>query len=120
LRERRNAVAQHRNAILTGTYLFAYDGFEIKDGDKVPFAVAGREVRDGLGKVTGVCSYSVNGKITRRETFEGEYHVRQDGTGTNTFTDGSKYDMFIAPDGSKFTVVQTNRGFVASWTTKRV
>jgi len=104
---------------LKGTYLFAYEGFEIKNGNKVPFAVAGIEERDGKGKVKGV--YSANGPNAHNEKFSGEYDVNPDCTGTNTFPDDdSQYDMFIDPDGSEFTVVQTNSDFVASWTTKRV
>jgi hypothetical protein len=104
---------------LKGTYLFAYEGFEIRNGDKVPFAVAGIEERDGKGKVKGV--YSANGSSTHNEPFSGEYDVNEDCTGTNTFPGyDSQYDMFIDPDGSEFTVVMTNSDFVASWTTKRV
>jgi hypothetical protein len=104
---------------LKGTYLFAYEGFEIRNGDKVPFAVAGIEERDGKGKVEGV--YSANGSSTHCEPFSGTYDVNKDCTGTNKFPDDdSQYDMFIDPDGSEFTVVMTNSDFVASWTTKRV
>jgi hypothetical protein len=45
-------------AILSGTYLFADDGLQIKDNDRVPFANAGIEVYDGKGKVTGALSLS--------------------------------------------------------------
>ena len=107
-------------ATLKGTYLFAYDGFEIKEGDKVPFAVAGREVRDGKGNIEGIYSANFNGEITRNEPFSATYTVKADCTGTNTFPDGTHYDMFIAPDGSMFTVVQSDPDFVASWTTQRV
>jgi hypothetical protein len=107
-------------ATLKGTYVFAYDGFEIKEGDKVPFAVAGREVRDGKGNIEGIYSANFNGEITRNEPFSGTYTVNADCTGTNTFPDGTHYDMFIAPDGSMFTVVQSDPDFVASWTTQRV
>jgi hypothetical protein len=107
---------------LKGTYLFAYEGFEIKNGDKVPFAVAGIEERDGNGKVKGRASGNFNGQTFRNERFSGTYSVKANCTGTNTFPDdGSQYDMSIDPDGSEFTVVQTNpKRFVTSWTTKRV
>src|SRR5215208_3791710 len=35
-------------------------------------------------------------------------------TGTFTFTNGTRYDQFIAPDGSMFTFVRTNPEFVTS------
>jgi hypothetical protein len=57
--------AKCSEATLHGTYLFAYDGFVIKDNEKVPFASSGYEVFDGNGHVKGVTSTNVNGKITR-------------------------------------------------------
>jgi len=101
-------------ATLRGTYLFAYDGLELTDTDQVPFALAGYEVYNGKGSVTGVASTSVNGEIARNEPFSGTYTVKADCTGTVTYTDGTRYDQFIAPDGSLFTFVQTNPGTVAA------
>jgi hypothetical protein len=113
--------AKCSEATLNGTYLFAYDGVEITGNNQIPFAVAGREVRDGKGNINGVSSANFNGSITRNEPFSGTYTVNADCTGTNTYPDGTHYDMFIAPDGSEFTVVQTHpKRFVTSWTTKRV
>jgi hypothetical protein len=112
-----------RLATVKGTYLFAYEGFEIKEGDRVPFAVAGREVRDGNGNIKeGDYSANFNGEIFTNVPFSSEYTVNPDCTGTNTFPDdGSQYDMFIDPDGREFRVVQTKpKRFVTSWTTKRV
>jgi hypothetical protein len=102
-----DAGAKCSEATLDGTYLFAYDGFEIKGNEKVPFASAGYEVYDGNGNVKGVASTNVNGKVTRNEPFSGTYTVKADCTGTSTYTDGTRYDEFIAPDGSMFTWVQT-------------
>ena len=101
-------------ATLHGTYLFAYDGIEIKENDHAPFAVAGYEVYDGNGEVNGVASTSVEGEISSNESFSGTYSVNDDCTGTVRYTDGMQYDQFIAPDGSVFTFVQTNPGVVAS------
>ena len=89
--------------------------------NKSRLPVAGREVRDGKGNIKGVASGNFNGETFRNEPFSGTYSVKADCTGTNTFTDGTHYDMFIAPDGSEFTVVQTHpKKSVTSWTTKRV
>ena len=116
-----DAEAKCSEATLEGTYLFANDGVEIRGNNQLPFAVAGREVRDGKGNIKGVASGNFNGEVFRNEPFSGTYSVNADCTGTNTFTDGTHYDMFIAPDGSEFTVVQTHpKKFVTSWTTKRV
>ncbi len=68
----------------------------------------------------GVSSYGVNGKITEKEAFYGTYEVNADCTGTVHYTDGSKYDMYIAPDGSMFTFVQTNHRYAVTGTATRV
>jgi hypothetical protein len=49
----------------------------------------------------------VNGKITSKETFSGTYTVKADCTGSSTYTDGTHYDDYIAPDGSMETYVPT-------------
>ena len=99
--------AKCSEATLHGTYLFADDGFVIKDNEKVPFATSGYEVYDGNGHTRGVVTTNVNGKITSKETFSGTYTVKADCTGSSTYTDGTRYDDFIAPDGSMETYVPT-------------
>jgi hypothetical protein len=102
-------------ATLHGRYLFAFDGFEIKGNDKVvPFAQAGYEVYGGNGKMNGALSGNFDGEITRNESFSGTYAVKADCTGTLRYTDGTRYDLFLAPDGSQFTFVQTNPEFVGA------
>jgi hypothetical protein len=101
-------------ATLHGTYLFAYDGVEIKEDHHTPFAVAGYEVYDGKGKVKAVSSSSTGGEISSDNTTAGTYTVNEDCTGTVSYTDGTHYDQFIAPNGSLFTFVQTDPGVVAS------
>jgi hypothetical protein len=118
--------AKCSDATLDGTYLFAYDGVEIKGDEQVPFAYAGYDVFDGSGKVKTVFSANVNGKITRKEPLSGTYSVKGDCTGTLTFADGTRFDQFIAPDGSKLTFVQSkpselvSSGFELRGTAKRV
>jgi hypothetical protein len=99
--------AKCSEATLDGTYLFAYDGFVIKENEKIPFALAGYEVFDGNGHVKGVATTNVNGKITSKEPFSGTYTVKTDCTGTVRYTDGTQFDQFIDPDGSIVTFVQT-------------
>jgi hypothetical protein len=99
--------AKCSEATLHGTYLFADDGFVIKDNEKVPFASSGYEVYDGNGHTKGVSTTNVNGKVSSKETFSGTYTVKEDCTGSSTYTDGTRYDDFIAPDGSMLTYVQT-------------
>ena len=114
-------------ATLHGTYPFAFDGDEIKgNSDQVPFAIAGYAVFDGNGKEKSVVSSNFNGEVSRKEPISGTYTVKGDCTGTLTFADGSQIDMFIAPDGSKFTFVQTKpselvgSGFQPRGTVRRV
>jgi hypothetical protein len=114
-------------ATLHGTYLFAFNGVEIKgNNDQVPFAIAGYAVFDGNGKERGVASSNSNGQVTRNERVSATYTVKADCTGTVTFRDDSQIDLFIAPDGSKFAFVQTKpsklvaSGFEPRGTAKRV
>jgi hypothetical protein len=93
---------------LHGRYLFAYDGFVIKGNENIPFASSGYEVYDANGKVKAVFTQNVNGEITRNESISGTYAVKADCTGTATYADGTRFDQFIAPDGSKLTFVQTH------------
>jgi len=105
--------ARCSEATLDGRYLFAFDGVGIEGNGQVPVAGAGYEVFNGNGNVTSVISYSVNGTITRNERVSGTYTVKADCTGTSTY-DGSHYDLFITPDGSMFTWVQTDPGSMLS------
>jgi hypothetical protein len=123
-----DAVAKCSEATLHGTYLVAHNGFEIQGNDKVPFAVAGYEVYDGSGKVNGVYTVNSNGQVFPFKP-KGSYTVNPNCTGSNALkTDGEpvKADLFIAPDGSMFTFVQTNppelvaSGFNLRGTAKRV
>jgi hypothetical protein len=100
--------AKCSEATLDGTYLFAADGVEIKGNEQLPFSYAGYEVFDGNGKVNQIFSANLNGKITRNESISGTYTVEADCTGTATYADGTRFDQFIAPDGSELTFVQTH------------
>jgi hypothetical protein len=112
--EEKAAGAKCSETTLHGTYLFAQNGVEIKGNDQRPFAIAGYDVFDGNGEVKGVASGNFNGETFRNESGSGTYSVKADCTGTFTFTNGTRYDMFIAPDGSMFTFVRTNPEFVSS------
>jgi hypothetical protein len=117
--------AKCSEATLEGTYLFAQNGVEIKGNDQRPFAIAGYDVFDGNGEVKGLASGNFNGETFRNESGSGRYSVKANCTGTFTFTNGTRYDMFIAPDGSKFAFVRTNpeivsAGFEVRGTAKRV
>jgi hypothetical protein len=123
--EENDSRAKCSEATLHGTYLFAYDGVFGKD--QMPFAIAGYDVFDGNGKFDTVSSDNFNGQVFRKVHTSGTYTVNADCTGTFTVTGvGVKLDMFIAPDGSKFTFVQikpkseVTSGFEERATAKRV
>src|SRR5215207_6645036 len=106
--------AKCSDATLKGRYPFAQNGVEIKGNDQRPFAIAGYDVFDGNGEVKGVASGNFNGETFRNESGTGTYSVKANCTGTFTFTNGTRYDLFIAPDGSMLTFVRTNPEFVSS------
>jgi hypothetical protein len=122
------ARAKCSEATLHGTYLFADDGVIVAGNDQTPFATAGYEVYDGNGKVRGVQSGNFGGEVSRKDHFSGTYTVKADCTATVTYPGGEpfRYDLFVAPDGSKFTLVQVNpsewvtSGFELQGTAKRV
>jgi hypothetical protein len=117
-------------ATLDGTYLLAYDGVDVTGSEQVPFAVAGHAVFDGNGNVEQVFSVNFNGEVFSNQRLpDGMYTVKANCTGTSTFiSEGVTYkaDLFIAPDGSLYTFVQTNppelvaSGFTLRGTAKRV
>jgi hypothetical protein len=121
-----NAGAKCSEATLHGTYLFAHDGVVTGGPDKGPFAIAGMEKYDGNGKVKAVASANFNGNVARHQSIPGTYSVKADCTSTATYSDGTRYDLFIAPDGSMFTFVQTKpsedvgAGFEPRGTAQRV
>jgi hypothetical protein len=101
------AGAKCSEATLDGTYLFAEDGVILTGNDQVPFALAGYEVYNGNGKVRGVQSGNFGGEVSRKEPFTGTYTVKPDCTATVTYAGGDEqFDLFLDPDGSKFTLVQ--------------
>ena len=61
---------------------------------------------NGNGKVRGVQSGNFGGEVFRKDPFTGTYTVKADCTATVTYTGNEQYDLFVAPDGSKFTLVQ--------------
>ena len=101
-------------ATLRGMYLFATNGFIVGGKGKGPFAAGGYEVHDGHGHTRQIVSYSIDGKITRFERGTGKVTVNADCTGTAVYTDGTHYDLFVAPDGSTIAFFQTDPGTVSA------
>ena len=113
--ENASSRAKCTKATLKGTYLFAFNGVEIKgNSEQRPFAIAGYDVFDGNGEVKGVASSNFNGEVFRKDPFTGTYTVKANCTGTVAYRDGPQIDVFIAPDGSKFAFVRTDPEFVGA------
>jgi len=112
-------------ATLKGTYVWAYDGFQItgdQAAQRVPLAFAGRDVWNGDGTMTGAGSGGINGAIART-TANGVYVLNADCTGTLTQTDSegvvSHWDLYVLNDGALLTYVETDEGYVASGVEQR-
>ena len=127
------AVAKCSKATLHGTYLIHQNGVIVKQTKATPaqgpFASAGYEVYDGHGHIKSVGSFNFNGNAFSNAHESGTYTVKANCTGTTTYKSGGmlfQTDMFIAPDGSKFTFIHTKppeqvvAGFEVRVTTKRV
>jgi hypothetical protein len=89
-------------ATLSGMYLFAAADNGV--------AIAGYDEFDGNGKVNAVAARGGQGENTANETVTGTYTVNTDCTGTMSFADETHFNLFIAPDGSMFSFVQTDSG----------
>jgi hypothetical protein len=93
---------------LHGRYVFSASGFTLVAGVTVPKAII--EVidfnGDGTLAVPGA-TRSLNGVITRSLPSVGTYTVTEDCVGTITFA-GPTFDIFIAPLGNQFWLIQTN------------
>ena len=120
------AGAKCSKATLHGTYLFAQDGVVISGKNQGPFAIAGKDMYNGNGKVKAVVSANFNGDVVRQAVFTGRYTVKANCTGTVTYGPTEVLDVFVAPDGSMFTFVQikprqqVTSGFELQGTAKRV
>ena len=127
------ATAKCSKATLHGTYLIAQNGVIVKQKKagppRGPFATAGYEVYDGNGHIKSVGTFNFNGNVFRNVHESGTYTVKANCTGTTTYKSGGmlfQTDMFIAPDGSKFTFIHTKppeqvvAGYEVRVTTKRV
>ena len=64
---------------------------------------------DGNGALTvPAATVSINGTIVHPPPGAGTYTVAPDCTGTLTFSSGLTFDLFLAPGGREFFMIQTN------------
>jgi hypothetical protein len=98
---------------LKGTYQFAATGYNITSTGPEPLAIV--EVLDVNGDGTlnvPAVTLSLKGTILRAADVGGSYTVNEDCTGTITFVTDIQLDIFIAPNGKEFSLIQTNEGTV--------
>jgi hypothetical protein len=107
------------NATPHGTYVLTVDGTGIIVGVGGLTAV-GEITYDGNGHEHAQYTASVNGTIYKEVAVTGVYTVNSDCTGSLTESDGSHYNMVIAPDGSTVYWIRTDSGFVISGTEVRL
>ncbi len=105
--------------------LASYKGRYVFAGGGKFSAIAGLEVYNGDGTMSGIFSQSTDGKIVRNIAYTGTYTVNPDCSSTLTITETvsravAHYDQFIAPTGDEFTWVQTDPGTVSAGFERRV
>jgi hypothetical protein len=74
---------------------------------------------DGKGNVVNTFTRSVNGAISRGSV-TGLYTVNSDCTSPLSQSNGTHYDRVVAPDGSRFNVIETDTGTIISGTAMRL
>lgn len=105
--------------------LASYKGRYVFAGGGKFSAIAGLEVYNGDGTMSGIFSQSSDGTIVRNIAYTGTYTVNPDCSSTLTITETvsravAHYDQFIAPSGDEFTWVQTDPGTVSAGFERRV
>jgi hypothetical protein len=106
---------------LKGQYLFATTGSNIVESVPQPIGIV--EVIDVNGDGTlnvPAVTLSVNGTILRFADVSGSYTVNEDCTGTITFVTEVHLDIFIAPNGKEFHLIQTDPNTVLAAVARRV
>jgi len=109
-------------ATLNGLYVFDATGYNIVNGSPVPKAVAEFLNFKGDSTLTSLATLSVNGNIVQHDApGTGTYAINQDCTGTLTFSpSGLTFDLFVAPNGSGFHMIETVTGTVLAGSARRV
>jgi hypothetical protein len=108
-------------ATLKGLYTFEATGYNIVNGSPVPKAVAEFLNFKGDGTLTSVATLSVNGNLVQNDVSgTGSYTVNEDCTGTLTFNgSGLTFDLFVAPHGGRFHMIETVAGTVLAGAARR-
>jgi hypothetical protein len=107
-------------ATLHGRYMFDATGYNIVNGSAVPKTVAEFLTFNGDGSLTTIGTAVVGGTVVAKHPGTGTYTVNDDCTGTLTFSNGFTFDLFIAPNGRSFHMIQTVTGQMIAGEARRV
>ena len=110
-------------ATLNGSYIFEASGFTGLPAGWTPKAVVEYLRLNGDGTLSAVSTASVGGNIVGGELHNasGTYTVNQDCTGTLSFhPNGPHFNIFIAPRGTTFHMIQTDPSNVLAGESRRV
>jgi hypothetical protein len=105
-----------RNDTLKGTYMVTGGGTIVGVG---PVSAVGTITYDGKGNSVNTFTVSADGAISKG-VVTGPYTVNRDCTGTLDQSDGTHYDMVVAPDGSTVFWIETDAGTIVSGTEVRL
>lgn len=108
-------------ATLHGRYVFDATGYNIVNGVAVPKTVVEFLTFKGDGNLASLATVVVGGnKIQDNAPGAGTYTVSDDCTGVITFGNGFTFDLFIAPNGRTFHMIQTVTGQMIAGEAKKV
>ncbi|MFI8996421.1 hypothetical protein [Streptomyces sp. NPDC053542] len=108
---------------LRGQYIYQFTGMSVAGKKHEPVAEAGTEWYDGHGRIKTISTTSENGKSDGKVHGTGTYTVKSDCTGTATYEaagETTHYDLYLDPEGKKFTFVGTDKGSSVSGAETRV
>ena len=101
--------------------MFDATGYDISNSTPAPKAVVELLTLKGDGTLTSLATVSLNGTIHSGVSGSGTYTVNQNCTGTLTFNgSGFTFDLFIAPNGSRFHMIETVSNTVLAGEVRRV
>lgn len=111
---------------LKGRYLYALTGTAFPPAagvtEELAAARAGSRIFYGDGTGTTIATTSVNGVLIAADLHSDlSYTVNADCTGTlEVLAVGANHEIFIAPNGDEMTVIETDPGHVAAYSSRRV
>jgi hypothetical protein len=109
-------------ATLTGLYIFDATRYVITPTGHLPKAVVEFLNMNGDGTLTSVATADVNGNVINHQGHgTGSYSVNADCTGTLAFpAAGIHFDVYVAPLGTEFHLIQVDPGNVLAGKATRV